>query len=453
MYDLIDKAVEEFKSLNNKPIRVISHLDCDGITSASIMAKTLTRENKKFILSIVKQLNENILKELALENYNTIIFTDLGSGYISLINKYLKSKKVFIFDHHSPEDNKDYENIVHINPHLSKIKESYNMPSGAGIVYLFSKSLNKNNIDLAHLALIGAIGDVQDIKNINKEILEDSISTGKILIKYGLKMFGSQTKPLNKILQYNTDIYIPGVTGSEEGTFNFLSNLGINYMENGKIKRIVDLNDEELKKLTTSIIIRRLGSEHNPEDVFGNIYILKEEVDDNLKDAREFSTLLNCCGRLNKPSIGIGVCLDNSFLKQKALELLKQYKLELIHSLNWFYANKEKLIQNEKFVIVNTENNVRDTLVGTLISIVSRSSVYKDKTILIGMAYTLDNNIKISVRACNNFDGDLTEVLTKIVNGNGEVGGHKQACGALIPMEKEMEFIEKAKEILNRKVY
>lgn len=449
MHDLIEKAVQEFKLLDNKPLRIISHLDSDGITSASIIIKALLRENKKFVLSIVKQLNEIVLKELALENFNTIIFTDLGSGYITLINKHLKDKKIFIFDHHDPEPNEN-ENIVHINPHLANIKEASNKISGSGVTYLFAKALNKENMDLAHLAVIGSIGDVQTFNDLNKEILDDAINKKRIIVKHGLKMFGLQTKPLNKILLYSTDPFIPGVTGDEQGTYQFLIETGINFLENGKIKRIVDLNEDELKKLTTSIILRRLGSEKNPEDIFGNIYILKNEIEDNFKDAREFSTLLNCCGRLNKPSIGIGVCLDNPSLKEKALELLKEYKLEIINGLNWFYSNKEKLTQGNNFVIINAEANIRDTLIGTIISIISRSNIYKDKTILIGMAYTLDNNIKISMRTCNHNDNDLTEILKKIVNDYGETGGHKQAAGALISIENELNFINNAKEILSK---
>src|SRR3989344_7374979 len=103
MQELIKNAIKEFKSLKDGVIRVISHLDSDGLTSASIILKVLKREKKKFVLSIVKQLNENILKELSLENYKVIIFTDLGSGYIKLINQYLNDKKIFIFDHHVPD--------------------------------------------------------------------------------------------------------------------------------------------------------------------------------------------------------------------------------------------------------------------------------------------------------------------------------------------------------------
>src|SRR3989344_4770083 len=104
MQELIKNAVDEFKKLDNEVVRVVSHLDADGLTSASIMLQVLKREKKKFVLSIFKQLNENVLKELSLENYKVIIFTDLGSGYIKLINKYLKDKKIFIFDHHIQDD-------------------------------------------------------------------------------------------------------------------------------------------------------------------------------------------------------------------------------------------------------------------------------------------------------------------------------------------------------------
>ena len=76
------------------------------------MISALNRRDKKFVLRIVKQLNENVLKELSLEKHKTILFTDLGSGYTNLINKFLNDKKIFIFDHHLPDEVKDYKNIV-----------------------------------------------------------------------------------------------------------------------------------------------------------------------------------------------------------------------------------------------------------------------------------------------------------------------------------------------------
>ena len=457
MRDLVINAVEKFKLLDDKPIRLISHLDCDGITSASIIAETLRREKKKFILNIAKQLNEEILKNLSLEPYSTFIFTDLGSGYIKLISKHLKGKKIFIFDHHVPDDLSVHENIIHVNPHLADLDDASSQICGAGITYLFSKLLNEKNQDLSYIALIGSIGDIQVFNGLNKEILEDSVNNNKIEIRRGLKMFGAQTKPLHKILQFSTEPFIPGVTGSEEGAINFLNDLGINVKENGRFKKLVNLTEEELKKLTTGIILKRLGSEKNPADIFTDIYLLKEEEEESFtKDAREFSTLLNCCGRLGKPSIGIGVCLGNKNLREKANELMKEYKIELINSLNWFYDNKERLIKGDNFVIINAENKIRDTLIGTIASIVSKSNIYKKGTILISMAYTPDNNIKVSMRLCNETIEDKTDlrtILKEITKDEWETGGHRHACGCLIPLDKEKEFISRGLEVLNRKVY
>ena len=93
MQSLIENSINEFKKID-KPIRIISHIDCDGIAAASILVKAFVRENKKFILSNVKQITPDLLKEIVLEPYKVIFFTDIGSGYLTLIDKYLKNYKI-----------------------------------------------------------------------------------------------------------------------------------------------------------------------------------------------------------------------------------------------------------------------------------------------------------------------------------------------------------------------
>ncbi|MBL7100839.1 MAG: DHH family phosphoesterase [Nanoarchaeota archaeon] len=456
---LIKEKTELFKQLPDKHIRIISHLDCDGLTSAAIIIKTLTRENLNFSISIVKQLDPTILDELSREEYNCYIFTDLGSAYLNLIEKKLPKKDIFVLDHHRPEEIKN--KIHHINPHNFNIDGSKDI-SGAGVTYLFAKALNEQNKDLAHLAIIGAIGDIQEKKGftgLNQEILEDATTSGKMEVKKGLSMFGSQTRPLHKVLEFSTEPYIPGVTGNEQGAIKFLNELGISVKDQqGKNKKLIHLSEEDMKKLITGIIIRRLGSEKNPDDIIGKIYLLTEELEESpTKDAREFSTLLNSCGRLRKPSLGIGTCLGNKKIKKEAIKLLGDYKQELIRSLNWFYSNRgnEKIIEKDGYVIINAEENIKDTLIGTLASIISRSNIYREGTIIISMANTLDGNIKISLRLVGiNPNIDLRKIIKDIIKklGIGEVGGHKQACGCLIPQEKEKEFITTAEEALKKQV-
>ena len=436
----------------DKPIKIITHLDCDGLSAASIMIAALKREDKKFSVSVVKQITENALKEISNEHYEIIVFLDLGSGCANLIKENLK-KEIFILDHHMLGEKTD---LIHVNPHMFGIDGNAEI-SGAGISYLCAKLMNKKNADLAHLAVIGAIGDMQENKGfsgINKLILDDAVKIGKIEVKNGLRMFGMQTKPIHKALEYSTDSYIPNVTGNESGAIEFLKELGINYKIDDEYRKIVNLDEEEMKKLVTGIILRRLGSEDNPDDVLGPIYLLKEENDEMpTKDAKEFATLLNSCGRLLKPSLGIGTCLGDKKAKEEAIELLINYKRELISSLDWFYKNRNKnVLEEDGFVIINAGDNIKDTLIGTLLSMIAKSNFYKDGTIIIGMANTLDNNIKISFRVAGRVKNiRLNEIASNIGKMIGEsAGGHVLAAGMGIPIEKEEKFIESAINLLKR---
>jgi RecJ-like exonuclease len=453
----IQQEAEAFRQLTDKHIKIVSHLDCDGLTAAAIITKALLREGLNFSLSIIKQIEPTILEEISKEDYNCYLFTDLGSGYLSSIEKKLENKNVFVIDHHKPEETTT--KIHHINPHSFKLDGSLEV-SGAGVTYLFAKALNEQNKDLAHLAIIGAIGDIQEKQGfigLNMEILDDAISSGKLEVNKGLSMFGSQTKPLQKILEFSTEPYIPGVTGNEQEAINFLNELGIDLKDkDGRPKKLVHLNEEEMKKLITGIIMKRVGVEKNPEDIIGNIYILTEETEESpTRDAREFSTLLNSCGRLKKPSLGIGTCLGDKKSKQEAISLLNSYKQELIRSLNWFYMNKGngKIIEKDGYVIINAENNVKETMIGTLASIISRTNLYSEGTVVVSMANTIEGNTKTSLRLVgNNPETDLRDIIKQIADKIGveEAGGHKQACGCLIPREKEEDFVRTAQEILTK---
>lgn len=451
----IQNSINKFKTFSEKPVRIIGHLDADGIAASSILIQTFKREKIKFAASIIKQIDRELLEELKRENYETIFFVDLGSGYLNLIKEI--NKNIFILDHHKPEGDVVLEkNIVHLNPHIFNIDGAKTI-SGAGVVYLFSKNLNEVNKDLAYLAVVGAIGDMQENNGFlgeNNSILSDAIESGKLEIKKGLRMFGSQTKPLYRILQYSTDPFIPNVTGSEEGAKLFLEEVGIKPKEEGKYRKLIHLNDEEMKKLITAIILKRLGSEKNPEDVLGNIYLLTEEDEESsTKDAREFATLLNACGRMGKSSLGLGACFNNKKLKKEANDLLLDYKKELIEALDWFYKNRKSnnIITGERFVIINAGEMVRDTLIGTVASIISKSNLYKEGTIILSMAYTIDNEIKISIRCVNKTEEDLGSIIKEIVNKfGGLAGGHFRAAGAVIPQEKEEEFIKEAIAVLSK---
>jgi single-stranded DNA-specific DHH superfamily exonuclease len=79
---MIIDSIKEFskyflEKINKKKIHVVSHYDCDGITSAAIISKTLERLNIEFTLKILKQLTKH---EINLFPKNKILFL-LDFGY------------------------------------------------------------------------------------------------------------------------------------------------------------------------------------------------------------------------------------------------------------------------------------------------------------------------------------------------------------------------------------
>lgn len=182
------------------------------------------------------------------------------------------------------------------------------------------------------------------------------------------------------------------------------------------------------------------------------VYDLRSNINPNYV-ANGF--VIHNCGRMNKSSLGVGTCLGNKKIKEEANNLLLEYKKELIEALDWFYKSRRStnIIERNKFVIINAGDMIRDTLIGTLASIISKSNLYQEGTIILSMAYTLTGDIKVSTRFVDKSDLDLSAVIKKIVSKvGGLAGGHVSAAGAIIPQDKEEEFIKEAVEILTNEI-
>ncbi|MFA5484734.1 MAG: DHH family phosphoesterase [Candidatus Pacearchaeota archaeon] len=442
LIEVEDFTREFLEKSENKPIRIVSHYDTDGITSAAILARTLQRLDKKFTINIVKGLDEEIIKkELNRNKKEIIIFSDLASNSLNYFNNL--ENPVFILDHHEiniKEINKP--NLRILNPHLTKEPEDNNC-TGAGVCYLFSKQISKENKDLAKIAIIGLIGDRQEnnLSKINQQIINDceELNTKKGIILY------PATRPLRRTLEYSTSPYIPGVTGNQQGVIELLRETGIDYE-----KSLLDLNTQEMSNLITGILLRK-AKKSNSDDVLGNLYILK--FFNTQEDVREISTLINACSRLGFSDIALSYCLENKNAKNQALDIYTRYKQELVSGLK--IAEKMEKINGKNFVILNAKDQIKDAIIGTICSMLSSSPIYKEGTILIGMAYN-ENKIKVSARIAGRQGRNLKELMEQTIiefkkenpNSLAEVGGHNMAAGCLIEKENENTFLEKLKKNL-----
>ncbi len=437
---MIEKAVEDFtkkllEKTKNKKIHLISHFDTDGITSATILSKTLRRLSKQFSVKILKQLDEEQIKLFPEDR--VIILSDLGAGSLEILSK-LKNE-IFIIDHHELTE-KPPKNLHILNPHLLA---NYENLCSAELAYLISKQISNENKDLSYLAIVGMVGDTME-KEINKT-RDKIIKQANVKIKRGLLIYPS-TRPLDKTLEYSSKPFIPGVTGNSEGTFELLNEAGIEKV--GKVyKALIDLNKEEMKKLVTAVLLR-LSSKEKDSECIGNLYLIK--FFNKIEDARELSAIINACGRMGHPEIAFMMCLGNFNARKKAERIYFKYRQHIISGLR--YIDQNHKIEGREYVIINAKDKIKDTLIGTMASILSFSSVYKEGTIIITMAYNEDK-IKVSTRMAgrkSKSNRNLKKLLDSIINITGGIsGGHQNAAGCTIDKIQEEKFINLIKRKLD----
>jgi len=437
--DEVERVAKIFKELiRKKHVRVYAQFDADGISSASIIIKTILRMGGNFELRVLKQLNSKTVNEITLNEGDLLIFLDMGSGQINLLKNVIERTNVLIIDHHEPI-RYEHPNLFHLNPLLfGEDPERY---STSIIAFIFSKFVNATNIDLIDLAIVGAIGDRRE-ENIKVgaigEVLEEAKMLGFVNIVKDLKFLGSD-KPLFKVLAYSLEPFLPTIYGNEAAAIQFLLDLGIDVKNGEEWKKLNNLTEEEKIKLADGIIREKLGFVEFSE-IFGDIFILLKRPE-FLNDSREFSTLVNACSRLGNTDIALRLCLGDYSVYSKALENLEEYRKQIAKAISTIESGK--IIEKENAIFILGEKSISDTLIGTVVSIFLNSK--NSNKPIFGLAYDeVSNMIKVSARKKSMENLNLKQILVSTANEvGGEAGGHKNAAGAYIPYGKEKEFIEK----------
>jgi RecJ-like exonuclease len=428
LFKLAEKAAEKIKKCNSV-IQIVSHYDADGIAAASIVALALNQINKAFQITIIKKLDEGIIRELKEREPEIVIFTDMGSGYLDLI-KELKCV-IIIADHHEIVYQWDSDKLIHINSELFGIPGI----SGSGTAYILAKGiLHIEEGDAKSLATLAVVGTMGDSASSNFEMFKES---EYIKQEKGLKLFGRFSRPLHKSIGLAD---IPGIN-DESKAIQFLSEIGIKFRENGEWRTLSDLTQEEIKKLTDAIVLEYIKEEKPifESSIVDNVFTLKD-FPEELRDAKEFATLLNCCGKMGEPAIGIGLCFGAKKSLEKARNVYKNYKKLIASYLEWVEKNWDntevvRKTANANYIIAG--DNIKESLVGVIASIIQRE--YNEKPIF-GLANGEDS-VKVSARTSGNIDlGKILHEAASLCGGRG--GGHCETAGCNIPFENQEKFIE-----------
>jgi RecJ-like exonuclease len=179
--------------------------------------------------------------------------------------------------------------------------------------------------------------------------------------------------------------------------------------------------------------------------------LTRERQGTELRDASEFSTLLNATARYERADVGLAVCLGGrGGAYDRARTLLSEHRRNLSEGIE--LVEQEGVEHAEHVQWFHAEDRIRETIVGIVAGMaVGADGINRDKPI-VAFADKDDGDVKVSARATPRLvrrGVDLSAVMGEAAAAvDGEGGGHDVAAGATVPEGREQAFVDAADEVV-----
>ena len=444
-----DRISDAVKAKKN--ILVTTHIDCDGITSGSIISKALIRYGAKCTVRTTNEFSESLVNRMQKETRDLHIITDLGGGFGNLLNEKL-SDNWMILDHHEISED-EHENELVINAWKFDMDGGVEICAG-GMAYLAANALDEANDDLSRIAVVSALGDRQDqgerksITGKNIEIAETAKNLGLVNIDLDLLLVGRETRPLPDAIAFTSQPFIEGLTWNRDACLAMLTAAGIQLKDGARWRVPADLTQEEKQLIIQSIskFVHGDNATQIMEELIGYTYTFpREEKRSFLRDGREFSTMLNSCGRINKSGVGISICMgDRNTMLQEGEKILSKYRSMIREYMNVLSNERWRTSNLENCVMINAQGLVPETMTGTISSLIAGAPKNSGKIVILRTDGS-EGTIKFSSRKSAYCKNSIN--LSQLMRGGAEQfdgigGGHEAAAGAKITKDKLDGFLD-----------
>jgi RecJ-like exonuclease len=444
-----DKIFNCVKS--NKSIFVLTHIDCDGLSSGSIITKALIRAGAKCTVRTTKELNKSIISNLRKNSRDVHIITDLGGGFAKDLDENL-GDNWFVLDHHEISK-EEYDNERVINAWKYKIDGGSEISAG-GMAYLAATYLDDRNVDLSSIAVVSALGDRQDqgekksFTGKNYEIAKTAKEEGLLEMDLDLLLVGRETRPIPDSLAFTSQPFIEGLTWNRDACLSLVNSTGIKLKDGERWRVPAELNEDEKRTLIEAITKYTLKKNATEiiQELIGYTYSFpREDPRSFLRDGRDFATLLNSCGRISKAGVGIGICMgDRNKMLREAENILTKYRKMIRDYMNILGSERWRISDSKYCVMVNGEGVIPETMTGTISSLIAGSPKNSGKIVILrtnGEEGTIKFSSRKSIGCKSNVN--LSELMRQGAEKfEGVGGGHKSAAGARITKDKLDEFLD-----------
>jgi len=433
-----------------KRILVVTHIDADGLCSGSIAFASLMRKGANVAVRTLPDLDGKAIAALAAEGYDMYLFTDLGSTLLPELESALGGRYLVVDHHQVPEP--DIANPSLVNAWAFGYDGGKEACSSA-MAYFLAAAMDPNNDDLSPLAVVGSLADRQDsgpgrsLTGLNRSAVEDAQARGLLRVSKDLMFTGRETRPIHEAVALTSAPFLKGLTGNKDSVLAVLHRSGLTLKDGGTWRTVASLSADEKKRLT-ELIAEALGTEEGATEALaslvGETYTFEfEDSFTPFRDAREFGTMLNACGRMGQAGTGISVCLgDRSDAFRAALKTLSEYRSGINKALDGLTSDPSRVERQGSLVLIRAQGLVDERMLGPVISILTSSSEFKDK-VVVGSSDSGESELKISSRVGDAYPGEVNlgiimREAAEAVEGVG--GGHAMAAGAKIPASRAEDF-------------
>ncbi|MDI1495129.1 MAG: Phosphoesterase DHHA1 [Cenarchaeum symbiont of Oopsacas minuta] len=431
-----------------KTFSIITHTDCDGLTSASILASALVRSGAKFTVRTTSEFEIETIKS---SKRDVNLITDLGSNHASEIESQIGGEW-FVLDHHHVQDSKLKDPRI-INSWKFGIDGGMEACSGT-MAYMAAMSLDSENIDLSRIAVVAAIGDRQDVgerKSLlgkNATVLKTAVDAKLVEINQDLLLVGRETRQLADAMAFTARPFIEGVTWNHNACIEILKSCNIPLKSENRWRVPSELSQEEKNSILASLAEHAHGDDASAviNEMIGNTYTLTmEEPGSCTRDAREFSTMLNSCARIGMSGLGITICMgERGQMLKEAEKVLEEYRSMIKEYMNTLSGERWRIRQSGICVMIDGGGLVPENMTGTVSSVIAGSPKNAGKIVIL-RTNSKGNSIKFSSRKSSRFTGKVS--LNKIMQAGAEKfdgtgGGHDGAASARITRDKLDGFLD-----------
>jgi RecJ-like exonuclease len=371
-----------------------------------------------------------------------------------MLERGIPERDVVIIDHHVSQPCERAYTQVNCLPY------GHTRMSAAGVSYFVAKELDSKNIDLARLAVIGNVGDMMArekcglVGPARDIIVEDGVLHKTVEVrKKDLNCYGTATRPVHLSLAYNDDPFIKGISNNPEGARQFLKRLRVRQQtESGRWYVWEEMSVEDKRMIISGLAEQLMAHGEKVDRLLAETYGFPTEIPRTpLRNAQEYATLLNACGRWSKPHTGSAILRgDRGTAYRDAEHMLNNHRAIIRNLLQFIIDTGVKELENLQWIHVG--GRYPDTIVGIGAGM-ALSKLNSRKPILIMCEVPEDTSLtKVSMRTNERVierGVDLQQALSDAsAEYGGGGGGHKIAAGAYIPKTAEQEFVIRVNRIL-----